>query len=197
MTNKIREMIEKLEADENRAEGSEKLIQMLKQKEFELGENIPEEVATEVIKKCMLAHLAEKSGNPPEEKELSEEEIMHRDHVIAAVKEHFDEKGMLYSTLNVSEGNECFELGVRFRGGNFRARVLIEAKLGITCTNPQVTEGNPVYFRICFLDPFQGTVLANFAYENGARKAYCLSKLGDDYLYYILYRKFCNIFAES
>ena len=40
--------------------------------------------------------------------------------------------------------------------------------LGITCTNPQVTEGNPVYFRICFLDPFQGTVLANFAYENGA-----------------------------
>ena len=53
--------------------------------------------------------------------------------------------------------------------------------LGITCTNPQVTEGNPVYFRICFLDPFQGTVLANFAYENGARKAYCLSRLGDDY----------------
>ena len=53
--------------------------------------------------------------------------------------------------------------------------------LGITCTNPQVTEGNPVYFRICFLGPFQGTVLANFAYENGARKAYCLSKLGDDY----------------
>ena len=53
--------------------------------------------------------------------------------------------------------------------------------LGITCTNPQVTEGNPVYFRICFLDPFQGTVLANFAYENGQRKAYCLSKLGDDY----------------
>ena len=53
--------------------------------------------------------------------------------------------------------------------------------LGITCTNPQVTQGNPVYFRICFLDPFHGTVLANFAYENGARKAYCLSKLGDDY----------------
>ena len=53
--------------------------------------------------------------------------------------------------------------------------------LGITCTNPQVTAGCDVYFRICFLDPFQGTVLANFAYENGATKAYCLSKLGDDY----------------
>ena len=35
--------------------------------------------------------------------------------------------------------------------------------MGITCTNPQVTKGNDVYFRICFLDPFQGTVLANYA----------------------------------
>lgn len=54
--------------------------------------------------------------------------------------------------------------------------------IGITCTNPQVTEGNSHYFRICFLDPFQGTVLANYAYNVlGVRKAYCLAKLGDDY----------------
>ena len=53
--------------------------------------------------------------------------------------------------------------------------------VGITCTNPQVTADCEQYFRICFLDPFQGTVLANYAYENGMRKAYCLSKLGDDY----------------
>jgi len=53
--------------------------------------------------------------------------------------------------------------------------------IGITCTNPQVTSGCDVYFRICFLDPFQGTVLANYAWENGSKKAYCLSKLGDDY----------------
>ena len=54
--------------------------------------------------------------------------------------------------------------------------------VGITCTNPQVTEGNSYYFRICFLDPFQGTVLANYAYTTlGVTKAYCLNKLGDDY----------------
>ena len=54
--------------------------------------------------------------------------------------------------------------------------------LGVTCTNPQVTLGNTHYFRICFLDPFQGTVLANFASETfGAKKAYVLTKLGDDY----------------
>lgn len=54
--------------------------------------------------------------------------------------------------------------------------------MGVTCTNPQVTQGNTHYFRICFLDPFQGTVLANFAQENfEAKKAYILTKQGDDY----------------
>ena len=65
--------------------------------------------------------------------------------------------------------------------------------IGVTCTNPQVTEGNEHYFRICFLDPFQGTVLANFASsELGAKKAYCLSKLGDDYS-----AGLCNYFKEA
>ena len=54
--------------------------------------------------------------------------------------------------------------------------------IGVTCTNPQVTLNNNHYFRICFLDPFQGTVLANYAFkELGARTAYCLAELGNDY----------------
>ena len=45
--------------------------------------------------------------------------------------------------------------------------------IGVTCTNPRVTAGNDYYFRICFLDPFQGTVLANFAMEKfQAKTAY-------------------------
>jgi branched-chain amino acid transport system substrate-binding protein len=65
--------------------------------------------------------------------------------------------------------------------------------IGVTCTNPQVTEGNDHYFRICFLDPFQGTVLANFAYGDlSAKKAYCLAKLGDDYSVGV-----CNYFIEA
>ena len=56
------------------------------------------------------------------------------------------------------------------------------AAIGVTCTNPQVTAGNDYYFRICFLDPFQGTVLANFATEKfSAQKAYLLGELGNDY----------------
>lgn len=48
--------------------------------------------------------------------------------------------------------------------------------IGVTCTNPQVTEGNTHYFRICFLVPFQCTVLANFAVDNfQARPPYTLT----------------------
>ena len=65
--------------------------------------------------------------------------------------------------------------------------------IGVTCTNPQVTEGNSHYFRICFLDPFQGTVLANFAAENfQAKTAYSLAKLGDDYSVGL-----CNYFNQA
>ena len=54
--------------------------------------------------------------------------------------------------------------------------------IGVTCTNPRVTEGNEYYFRTCFIDPFQGTVLANYAYEQlGARTVYCLGESGNDY----------------
>ena len=54
--------------------------------------------------------------------------------------------------------------------------------IGASCTNPQVTSDCSVYFRVCFLDPFQGSVMASFAMEEfGAKKAYVLSMLGDDY----------------
>ena len=71
--------------------------------------------------------------------------------------------------------------GVSIAGSPYFADANIPA-IGVTCTNPQVTAGNSHYFRICFLDPFQGTVLANYAYsELGATTAYCLAELGNDY----------------
>ena len=48
--------------------------------------------------------------------------------------------------------------------------------IGCSCTNPAVTEANPYYSRVCFLDPFQGSVMANFAKDEfGAGNAYVLS----------------------
>ena len=82
--------------------------------------------------------------------------------------------------------------GVSIAAGDTFAAAGVPA-IGVTCTNPQVTAGCDVYFRICFLDPFQGTVLANYAKDAlGATKAYCLAKQGDDYS-----GGLCNYFIEA
>ena len=77
--------------------------------------------------------------------------------------------------------------GVSMAGGTVFAEAGIPA-VGVTCTNPQVTADCEVYFRMCFLDPFQGTVLANYAFnELGTDNAYVLGMLGSDYDQGLLY----------
>jgi branched-chain amino acid transport system substrate-binding protein len=48
-------------------------------------------------------------------------------------------------------------------------------------TNPKVTEAGDCVFRICFIDPFQGTVLAKFALSKGWKKAAVLTDVKQDY----------------
>lgn len=54
--------------------------------------------------------------------------------------------------------------------------------VGASCTNPLVTQGNDYYFRVCFIDPFQGTVMANYAYSKlNAKKAAIIQEVSNDY----------------
>jgi len=54
--------------------------------------------------------------------------------------------------------------------------------IGLSCTNPLVTQGNPYYFRVCFIDPFQGTVMAKYAVQNqGAKTAVLIREISNDY----------------
>ncbi len=53
--------------------------------------------------------------------------------------------------------------------------------VGASCTNPLVTKGNDYYFRVCYLDPFQGTVMANYAFKSGAKKAAIVQEVSNDY----------------
>ncbi len=103
----------------------------------------------------------------------------------------------------VSAATQLVAAGVSVVLGSYGSSVCIAASdtfeeagipvIGVTCTNPQVTEGNSHYFRICFLDPFQGTVMANFANsELGATTVYCLGQLGNDYDQGLI-----NYFAEA
>lgn len=70
--------------------------------------------------------------------------------------------------------------GVSIAAGDIFASAKIPA-IGCSCTNPQVTQGNDYYFRVCFLDPFQGTVMANYASDHSAKTAAVITQLGDDY----------------
>ncbi len=70
--------------------------------------------------------------------------------------------------------------GVSIAAGGIFADARVPA-IGASCTNPQVTLSNDYYFRVCFLDPFQGTVMANYAFQDGAKTAAVITQLGDDY----------------
>ncbi len=99
--------------------------------------------------------------------------------------ESSNDKAVSAASKLVSAGSSVvlgsYGSGVSIAGSDTFAEAGIPA-IGVTCTNPQVTAGNEHYFRICFLDPFQGTVLANYAKEAfGASNVYCLGQLGNDY----------------
>ena len=70
--------------------------------------------------------------------------------------------------------------GVSIAAGEYFKEAKIPA-IGCSCTNPQVTNGNEYYFRTCFLDPFQGTVMSSYCKNHGYSKVAVITQLGDDY----------------
>ncbi len=60
--------------------------------------------------------------------------------------------GEVASTLSLAGGAVCQEKGVPM--------------ISPSSTNPSVTRGRDMVFRVCFIDPFQGMVVAKFAHEN-------------------------------
>lgn len=71
--------------------------------------------------------------------------------------------------------------GVSIAAGPTFEKAKIPA-IGCSCTNPQVTVGKPYYYRVCFLDPYQGAVMANFAYTTqNCKTAAVITQNGDDY----------------
>ena len=66
-------------------------------------------------------------------------------------------------------------------GGPIFAEAKVPA-VAVSATNPNVTKGNPFYFRVCFLDPFQGTVNASYAFNTlKAKKVAIIREVSNDY----------------
>jgi branched-chain amino acid transport system substrate-binding protein len=54
--------------------------------------------------------------------------------------------------------------------------------VGCSPTNPLVTKGKDYYFRVCFIDPFQGAVMAKYAFDDlGAKTAAIIQDVAQDY----------------
>ena len=70
--------------------------------------------------------------------------------------------------------------GLTMAGGEVFGEEEIPA-LTATATNPTVTLDCEWYARICFIDPFQGTMLARFAVENEYKKIAIIQEIESEY----------------
>lgn len=109
----------------------------------------------------------------------------YRVELVVADNESSEEKAPTAATTLVEHGVSVV-LGPHGSDVAMAASGVFEAAgipvVGVTCTNPAVTAGNQHFFRICWLDTFQGSVLAKFAEEHlNAKTVYCLAEQGDNY----------------
>ncbi len=66
-------------------------------------------------------------------------------------------------------------------GGSVFAAAGVPA-IGASCTNPQVTAGNEWYTRVCFIDKYQASVMASYAFKDlGAKTAALIIEVNNDY----------------
>lgn len=68
--------------------------------------------------------------------------------------------------------------------------------VGASCTNPRITIGNSYYSRVSYIDTFQGTALANFAYKELKAKTVAILMESDNEYSIDLGEYYMNAFAE-
>ncbi len=68
--------------------------------------------------------------------------------------------------------------------------------VGASCTNPRITIGNSFYSRVSYIDTFQGTALANFAYKQLKAKTVAILMESENEYSIDLGEYYMNAFAE-
>lgn len=116
-------------------------------------------------------------------------ELVYADNASDAAKA--PSAAQLLISNNVSVVIGTYGSGCAIAAGDLFAEAKIPA-IGTSCTNPQVTLGNDYYFRIAYIDPFQGEVMASYALKNGCKNCVVIVEAGDDYS-----AGFGNYFSEA
>lgn len=127
--NKLQEMIATLEADNDRGEWNDRLLEKLQEKQLELGENVSEEEAEEAVGEIMKEVLQEALQdvlpglNDADEEDWSET----MEEAIEVVHRLFRQKNWKYRDYTHQKGVKAFELGLRENGKLLRVKVYLEA----------------------------------------------------------------------
>lgn len=108
-----------------------------------------------------LEVISEDDRSVTEEARTAAQKLIQRDHVVALL-------GEVASSRSLAAAPEAQRAGVPM--------------ISPASTNPKVTEVGDYVFRTCFIDPFQGAVMARFAFEDlKARRVAVLSDFKQDY----------------
>ncbi len=108
-----------------------------------------------------LRWIIEDDQSKPEEAKTAVVKLLKRDQVVAVL-------GEVASSRSLAAAPECQRASIPM--------------ITPASTNPKVTEIGDYIFRVCFIDPFQGEVMAKFAYETlGVRKAAIFKDIKNDY----------------
>lgn len=138
--NKLQELIEKLEADHDRGEINEKLLQTLLDKERELGANPSEEEAERAVKQAISEHLMHALKRKLSEDDFDDEDVWNEDmdENMQIIRTVFNDMDLHYREYVHQTGVRAFELGVRNEGNILRMKVYLEA-------SPKVCRIDAVY----------------------------------------------------
>ncbi len=105
--------------------------------------------------------VVEDDQGKPEEAATVVQKLVNNDRVIAVI-------GEVASGRSMAGGPICQNAGVPM--------------ISPSSTNPKVTQIGDYIFRMCFIDPFQGTVMAKFASENlGLKRVAILKDVKNEY----------------
>lgn len=128
--NKLQEAIAKLEADTDRSVLSERLLQMLLEKQMELGDDISDEEAEEATGEVFREHLMEALRNVAPQVETGEDDDTWNETMIDAmnvVHSVFREQNWKYRDYVQQQGVRAFELGIRENGKLLNMKVYLES----------------------------------------------------------------------
>jgi branched-chain amino acid transport system substrate-binding protein len=105
--------------------------------------------------------ISEDDQSKPEEAATAAQKLITQDHVIALIGEVSSSRSLAAAPIAQSNG------------------VIM---ISPSSTNPEVTKKGNFIFRTCFIDPFQGTVMAKFASTNlGLKRVAILTDVKNDY----------------